>query len=165
MFFQKFILNRHKDEAKLFSLEGRLCLYKVVDVYDGDTCTVIMKNFGKVHKWKVRMHGYDSPEMKPSLKDKNRDIEKAKAILAKEYLINLVGMSEQGCCRGGGGGFVYIKCGKFDKYGRLLGTLYKSRWRISRQKSINQLMIEKGHGYPYDGGTKQHKVFILHQNE
>ena len=47
------------------------------------------------------------------------------------------------------------------KFGRILGELFVG----ASAYSINQMMIENGHGYPYDGGTKQHKVFILHQNE
>ena len=50
---------------------------------------------------------------------------------------------------------VYIKCGEFDKYGRLLGTLFINK---EDEKSINQLMIDEGYGYEYDGGTK--KKFI-----
>ena len=47
---------------------------------------------------------------------------------------------------------VYIKCGEFDKYGRLLGTLFLNE---KDTKSVNQIMIDNGHGYKYDGGTKK----------
>ena len=40
----------------------------------------------------------------------------------------------------------------FDKYGRLLGTLFLNE---KDTKSVNQIMIDNGHGYKYDGGTKK----------
>ena len=42
--------------------------------------------------------------------------------------------------------------GGFGKYGRLLGWLYLG---IDADKSLNELMIEEGYAWPYDGGTKQ----------
>ena len=47
---------------------------------------------------------------------------------------------------------VYIKCGEFDKYGRLLGEL---RVNLEDDKSVNQQMIDNGYGYEYHGGTKK----------
>ena len=46
---------------------------------------------------------------------------------------------------------VYIKCGGFDKYGRLLGTIYINK---DDDKSVNDIMIENNHGYEYHGGKK-----------
>ena len=37
------------------------------------------------------------------------------------------------------------------KYGRLLGWLYVG----DQELSLNELMIEQGYAWPYDGGTKQ----------
>ena len=51
---------------------------------------------------------------------------------------------------------VVIKCGKFDKYGRLLAYVfqyYESGKEMSI--SINDTLIEKKFAYPYDGGTKR----------
>ena len=41
--------------------------------------------------------------------------------------------------------------GGMGKYGRLLGWLYVGDQEIS----LNELMIEQGYAWPYDGGTKQ----------
>ena len=41
---------------------------------------------------------------------------------------------------------------KFDKYGRLLGTV---KLNHSDKKTVNDIMVEEGHGYPYYGGTKK----------
>ena len=104
-------LNKCDKKTSKFSLDGLVKLCKVVDVYDGDTCRVVFKHNSNISKWNIRMNGYDSPEMRPSKKLENRDEIKKKAIEAKNYLKSLIMNENQ---------FVYLKCGKFDKYGRLL---------------------------------------------
>ena len=46
---------------------------------------------------------------------------------------------------------VYLKCGKFDKYGRLLGYVYIE----DDTESVNEMMIKNNHAYEYHGGTKK----------
>ena len=89
------------------------------------------------------MEGYDSPEMRISKNDPYREEKKIKAIKAKEYFKNLVMNDKQ---------LVYIKCGEFDKYGRLLGHLYLNK---NDQISVNELMIDNNFGYVYNGGKKK----------
>ena len=47
---------------------------------------------------------------------------------------------------------VYLKCGGFDKYGRLLGELFVNQ---EDEISVNQQMIDNNYGYVYHGGTKK----------
>lgn len=136
-------LNSCDNKTPLFSLEDKVKLCKVVNVYDGDTCKVVFRLNDQVHRWNIRMDGYDTPEMRPSKSKPNRDEEIIAAKAAKEYLKGLVMNENQ---------LVYIKCGKFDKYGRLLGTLYIKKNDLI---SVNQMMIDNKHGYPYHGGTKK----------
>ena len=68
----------------------------------------------------------------------NNKIEKEKAIKARDYLKRMIDNR-----------IITLHCGKFDKYGRLLAEFYIDNI------NINKLMIEKGHGYSYDGGTKR----------
>jgi endonuclease YncB( thermonuclease family) len=131
------------NNTEMFSLNGKFKLCKVVDVYDGDTCKVVFKAKGKIYRWNVRMYGYDSPEMRVSLSKPDRELIKARAIEARDHLINLVQKPNQ---------LVYIRCGEFDKYGRLLGTLYLSK---DIEVSVNEMMINAGHGTAYYGGTKK----------
>ena len=126
-----------------FNLEGQVKICKVVDVYDGDTCKVVFETFGELYRWTIRMNGYDCPEMRPSKKLENRDEIKKNAIISRDFLKSKVMNENQ---------LVYIKCGDFDKYGRLLGTIYINE---NDDKSINDLMIENKHGYEYHGGTKK----------
>ena len=129
--------NINSDDISIFSLNGYSTQAKVVDVYDGDTCTIVFKWEGKYRKFKCRCYGYDSPEMKPRLNIENRDEIKENAVKAKERLIELTA------------DIVRIECMDFDKYGRLLVKLYKNNNSL-----INDIMINEGHGYVYHGGTK-----------
>lgn len=126
------------DNTQLFSLDKQIHQAKIVRVYDGDTCFAVFKLHNQYVKFKVRMEGYDSPEMKPALENKNREKEKKEAQKAKEelekHVLNKI---------------VTLHCGKWDKYGRLLGTIY------SNYININEHMIKNGFGYPYEGGTKK----------
>lgn len=129
--------NINSDDISIFSLAGYSTQAKVVDVYDGDTCTIVLKWEGKYRKFKCRCYGYDSPEMKPRLNIENRDEIKENAVKAKERLIKLTT------------DIVRVECMDFDKYGRLLVKLYKNNNSL-----INDIMINEGHGYVYHGGTK-----------
>jgi endonuclease YncB( thermonuclease family) len=133
-------LIKSNDNIKPFSLNGKKKLCKVVDVYDGDTCKVVFRHCRKLYKWNIRMAGYDSPEMRLPLNCINREGKKQLAIEAKEFLSGMI-MNN----------LVYIHCGNFDKYGRLLGTLYLKK---RDDKSVNDIMIEENHGYEYHGGKK-----------
>ena len=139
--------NVNDDTIQLFSLDKQIYPAKIVRVYDGDTCFAVFKLHNEYVKFKIRMEGYDSPEMKPSLENKNREKEKKNAQKAKEelekHVLNKI---------------VSLHCGKWDKYGRLLGTIYtnvNSANVNSANVNINELMIKNGFGYAYDGGTKK----------
>ena len=129
-------------DVKLFTFANSVFNAIPCDVYDGDTFSSIFYWNGQVIKWRCRCLGYDSPEMKPSLKNPNREQEKELAKKAKEYSINELNKTK----------YIQIKCGKFDKYGRLLVTIYNTN---DSSKSLNEKMIEEGHGKPYNGGTKE----------
>lgn len=137
------------DNINELSLEGKQKKCKVVRVYDGDTLWLATKIYGSYYKLKVRMMGYDSPELKPKLNIVGREQEINAAQLAKSKLESLI-LDE----------IVSVKFFKNDKYGRPLCNiyLYKTKYCIFKyidNKSINSIMIEEGHGYKYSGGTKQ----------
>ena len=136
-------LQKYDNKTPMFSLEGKIKLCKVVNIYDGDTCKVVFKLNNDICRWNIRMTGYDTPEMRPPRSQANRDEEIKAAKAAKAFLISKIMNDNQ---------LVYIKCGKFDKYGRLLGEIYINK---NDKKSINQIMIDEGHGYAYEGGTKK----------
>lgn len=129
-------------EVPYFSFKDKTFYAMPCNIYDGDTFSVIFEYDGKLIKYKCRCTGYDCAEMKPLKSDPNRDHEKELAHKAKTRLIELL---EKHPTK-----LIKIECGDFDKYGRLLITFYN----MVDSKSINQIMIDEGHGKPYDGGTK-----------
>lgn len=112
---------------------------RVVDVYDGDTIRVVIFRRNEKQQHRVRMLGYDSPEKKPRLNVQNREAEIKAALRARDVLIRKIHQPRQ---------LVRLECGKFDKYGRLLGTIHVDG------VNVNQWMIKNEFGVPYGGGTK-----------
>jgi endonuclease YncB( thermonuclease family) len=136
----KTLLSYENNSRPIYKIVGRYNA-KVVDVYDGDTITVSIINNFTIQKHKLRMLGYDSPEMKPRLNIPNRAEEIEKAKQAKNFLNNLI-LNK----------VVLADINGFDKYGRLLGTIFYDT------KNINQVMLDNGHGYVYNGGTKRKAI-------
>lgn len=139
------------DEKKIQTqeemLKGCIKACKVIDVYDGDTCTIIFKTHA-LEKFKFRIYGYDSPEMRVprSFTDEARKIAKQKAVDAKNALLKFIHEKKTA-----------VKVRGKDKYGRLLGELYAfpEDFNESTECSVANYMITNGHGYPYTGGTKR----------
>jgi micrococcal nuclease len=128
--------------TKRFTFDGSRFLCKCIKVYDGDTITVAFKPFQinndeNIYKYSIRLSGIDTPE----IRTKNID-EKKKAIeirdILKEKILNK---------------FIYVQCGKFDKYGRLLGCVFYD------DININEWLINEGFANKYDGGTKNEFTF------
>mmetsp|Transcript_6290 Transcript_6290/g.15102 ORF Transcript_6290/g.15102 Transcript_6290/m.15102 type:complete len:270 (+) Transcript_6290:171-980(+) len=126
-----------------YSLEGVELPARVVKVYDGDTVHVVMRTglLAPLRRYKVRLAGIDAPEIRSQDPE-----EKAAAAAARDRLAELV-YSE--------GQIVRFRCGGFDKYGRLLGEIFADPWLGQADKSANAVLVEEGHAYAYDGGTKQ----------
>ena len=154
------LLNLHDVDVEMFSLNGMTFNAKVVDVYDGDTCTVIFYYKDEPIKFKCRCKGYDSPEMKPPKDAKNRDDIIKNANLAKNFFINQTtnvninilkkyDKKELKDILNKNTRIIKIKTYEWDKYGRLLADFYYNN------VNLNELMIKEGHGYSYDGGTKK----------
>ncbi len=136
--------NATLNNTPLWSLNNHIHYVKVLKVYDGDTIWIAIRINFKIYKLKVRLSGIDTPEMKPLKIQKDRDIEIAAAKKAKNFLADLVDQK-----------VIKMKCGEWDKYGRLLGTLIiKGNGICSSEIDVNQLMIKEGHAKPYFGGTK-----------
>jgi endonuclease YncB( thermonuclease family) len=129
-----------ENTVDLFEMGTKLIPAKLLANYDGDTCKMAVEWRGVVGRITVRMNGYDSPEMKPPVTNHNRDEIKKKAVIAKDALKTYL----EGIC--------WLRFDGFDKYGRVLGTLFQNK---EDTVSVNQKMINNGHGYVYNGGTKQ----------
>ena len=112
---------------------------KSVDrVVDGDTIDIsIDLGFDLTKKERVRLAGIDTPEKRT--KDQK---EKEMGYQATEFLeMHLMEATK-----------LTVKTEKDGKFGRMLGWLYKTD---TDTMSINQIMIDKGYAWAYDGGTKE----------
>ena len=79
--YENIELQKKDNNTPLFSLNGKTFTAKVVDVYDGDTITVVFKVFNQYYKWNCRIMHVDTPEIKT--KDK---IEKERGIFVRNKL-------------------------------------------------------------------------------
>ena len=114
---------------------------KLDRVVDGDTCDAMIDlGFKTWVKKRIRFKGVDTWE------SRTRDLdEKKKGLAAKAFTKDLLENSDEGK-------FSIISYGT-GKYGRVLGELFVK----GHEKSVNDLLIENGHAYEYEGGKK--KVF------
>lgn len=64
--------NIKNSDVKYFNLHGYKTKAKMVNIYDGDTCTLAFNYKGNIVKFKCRLNGIDCAEMTPSLEHKNR---------------------------------------------------------------------------------------------
>ena len=113
----------------------------LVKVLDGDTidCYIDLGFDLKIKK-RIRYMGIDTWE------SRTRDLdEKKKGLVAKAYTKDLLENSDEGK-------FV-LKSYGLGKYGRVLADLFVK----GHEQSVNQLLIENGHAYEYEGGKK--KIF------
>jgi len=117
---------------------------KINRVVDGDTIDVTIDlGFDLMKKERVRIAGVDTPEKRTRDKE-----EKVLGIDAtnwmKEKLEGAIKGDEELTIR------TELK-GGMGKYGRLLGWLYIGEDALS----LNEIMINEGYAWEYDGGTKK----------
>ena len=110
-------------------------------VVDGDTCDAMIDlGFNTWVKKRIRFMGVDCWE------SRTRDLdEKKKGLAAKEFTKKLLEYSDEGKFA--------LRSHGVGKYGRVLGELFVK----GNEQSLNELLIENGHAYEYEGGKK--KVF------
>ena len=109
---------------------------EVVKVVDGDTVDLLLDlGFSLLKKERCRVAGIDTPE------SRTRDLkEKAYGLEAKAFLTGVLENAVN----------LRVHTEKDGKYGRMLGHLHADNY----EGSINEMMIQAGHAWSYDGGTK-----------
>ena len=143
------------DNTSEYSLNGLTTICRVVDIYDGDTCSCIIGHNNVFHKYKVRLAEIDTCEIKSKIDDNHQ-----LALQARKKLCSLISnklddidinitRKNLRTILNNEIFLLQIKCGEFDKYGRLLGWLYSND-----NISLNQLLINAHLAYSYNGGTK-----------
>ena len=145
-----------------FSLCGQTITGKIVEMYDADTCKIVLPLFNGLHKFTCRLNGIDTPEMKPRKDKPNRDVEILNAKKARNEFLRLVCPTSSCCldldCKKDdiikelslNRNLVTVKCLEFDKYGRLLVEITTK----DSSETINDLLVKANLAVPYFGGTK-----------
>ena len=114
---------------------------KLDRVVDGDTCDALIDlGFDTWVKKRIRFKGVDTWECRTRDKE-----EKVKGLAAKAFTRDLLENSDDGKFA--------LRSHGVGKYGRVLGELFVK----GEEKSVNDLLLENGHAYEYEGGKK--KVF------
>jgi len=115
-----------QEDVPWLSLEGQHLRCYVKAVYDADTVTLVVPFDGKPYLKKCRLAGIDAPEIR------TKDLEeKAAGYAARDWLRGeILGKK------------VWVDCGGWDKYGRLLGTIYRSRGE--KINSLNDELVRLG---------------------
>ena len=110
----------------------------VLKIVDGDTVDVeIDLGFDLTKKERVRLGGIDTPE------SRTRDLEEKKlGLQAKDYLKSLIMNADK----------LIVRTEKDGKFGRMIGYLYMNP---DATVSLNQMLIDEGFAWMYDGGTKK----------
>jgi len=145
-----------------FSLQGLTLQGKIVELYDADTCKIVLPVLNSFYKFTCRLNGIDTPEMKPLKSKPNRESEIIWAKKARAELLKLI-CTDDKCFENldikkdkiissleKNKRLVTVKCLEFDKYGRLLVELYG----VDKEKSFNDILVEKNMAVLYGGGTK-----------
>ena len=127
------LLEDAASDAPRYETRTGTILARVVDVYDGDTFTILLVSEGIVYRRRCRCLGYDAPEMR------GVNAEKDRAIAARDHLAKVLPK-----------GVFSLDFSGTDKYGRLLVTC-----RVGRDERLDEHMIRHGHGYAYHGGRKR----------
>ena len=111
---------------------------RLIRVVDGDTADAwIDCGFNISVKKRIRFMGVDTWECR------TRNLEeKALGLKAKAYTKEMLSRND---------GKFTVKSHGVGKYGRLLGEIFIE----GEDKSLNQLLIDNGHAYEYDGGKKK----------
>jgi micrococcal nuclease len=125
----------------------------VLKVVDGDTIDAsIDLGFDISLEKRIRLAGVDTPESRTT--DVN---EKKLGLEVKEWLKKkLEGQTD-----------IIVKTelpDSTEKYGRILGHLFigdKEVSAVNKKKSVNQMMIDDGYAWEYDGGTKKKDFGLL----
>jgi endonuclease YncB( thermonuclease family) len=124
-------VNRYKN-ARDFTFDGKTLDAFVLRVYDGDTITASIDVAGTCYSFHVRILGIDTSEIHGKT-----EVEKQRAQAAKTFVSDRI--LEK---------FVTLKCGHFDKYGRILSEV------IYDSESIGDLLLHHELAVKYDGGKK-----------
>lgn len=144
------------------NLEGQICMAYVKEVYDGDTVVLNIKSSFGIHQYRLRLLGFDSPELRPKKKNFLIDgvfnegefkLHKKHGRVCRQYLKNYIESK-----------IVIVECSENDDFGRPLGQIYFSQNGHAQTKhlksfkhelqSVKYLMLKNTPSKIYSGNKK-----------
>lgn len=161
---QDTLLQQQTIDTPLFTLNGQIHLAKCVKCYDADSIHIVIRFNNVFARFRCRLLGIDTPE----LRSKNAE-EKKHAQVARDWLSHLI-LNK----------LIVVQCGDFDKYGRVLVSVYippnahavgggeninhtnaetthpqqHNKIQIDALLNVNQQLIDRGYAYAYHGGKR-----------
>ena len=118
--------------ADFLSFDGQIKAANICSVYDGDSFHATFDLHETTYKWKCRLSGVDTPEIRGSQEDVKQFAIDVRDKVRKKIL----------------GRDVKLHCGAFDKYGRLLVVPFVG------EENICEWLVSEGYAKPYDGGKR-----------
>jgi endonuclease YncB( thermonuclease family) len=140
-----------------FSFAGQSFYTRIIDMYDGDSFRIVVHVNGLMFYVMTRLLGIDTPE----IASKNA-VEKGRAVAARDYALSWAlqtpvafgSKKEIKVALKATPAIVFVKCQEFDRYGRILVHVYRTR--DDAGPSLNEQLITAGHAVAYAGDTKVH---------
>lgn len=148
IYHTKDLENNTFEDLDFFTFDNITTKCKVVDIYDGDTVTLVFYYNNAPIKCKFRLYGFDAPEIKPTKNTDNRDkcIEAGKKVkkILEDKILNKI---------------VWVKFCEEEKYGRAMGNIYliddKHKDKMNGDElCINEWIVKNNYGKEYKGGKK-----------
>lgn len=136
------------DNTPEFGLKNVRGWCKVVKVYDGDTLHIIMMIDGVPKRIKCRLSLIDAAEMTGETEE-----ERAFAVKGKDMMESLVRDK-----------LVWALIKGTDKYGGRYVTILYPDQTEKVETSFNQIMLNEGLAYKYDGRTKKKQFAEWHDH-
>jgi endonuclease YncB( thermonuclease family) len=145
------------DNTPPFTLAGTTIKARVLDVYDGDTMTVALPWKGTCYRFKLRLLGINTEELR------GVDAEtKERALKARDRVLDLVTCGEfkptlkctRKVCRQALAQKPYlvsVQCHDFDKYGRVLARVLTPGSQIL---TLSDILVQEGLAREYMVTTK-----------
>jgi micrococcal nuclease len=133
-------------DLPLYTINNVKCQGRIVDVYDGDTITIVFQLGNQLQKHKIRLYGINTPELKGATHKKGveaRNFLLSKILgreldLDKEYKRSEVVDMLKLCKRL----FMFELLGE-EKYGRVLGKIYNG------DECLNDILVLYGYAKEY----------------
>lgn len=145
--------------TKHFSFEGMSFKGKLSGIYDGDTITAIVElTPGTFCQLKFRMAGINTPELVGEYH--------IEGIKARDRVIQLItGSYDENMSRSvlkdfinSNNFYIWIKCGPFEKYGRVLAEIFTSE---DCKESLNEILLKEGFAVEYMSNKRKYSALSI----